>query len=214
MQTMRRIGCLLIVVLSSAAFAQRTPTKSHEVWEPPDWSFPEDVKATVNREMLSTLRISDYPIQLEETKLDDTGKHFGGTVGSKGDASEYEAWLCSHGADTGGRWVLWLESGEIDGGYVGSFQWRRLSTTALIDKRCVALNHAPQLPLSLNLGMQAAEVLKTLGRPSWQSHGRLIYLHEHTKTIRGEPYDSSNIVTVHLRAGLVWAIAVSKTTSS
>jgi hypothetical protein len=51
-------------------------------------------------------------------------------------------------------WVLWLESGEIDGGYVGSFQWQRLSNRDVLDSRCHALTgttSAIKLPLSLRL---------------------------------------------------------------
>ena len=126
-------------------------------------------------------------------------------------------WLCFHGTDAIGGWVLSLESGEIDGGYVGSFQWQRLSSRDVLDSRCHALRgttSAITLPLSLRLGAKKAEVLKMLGEPTVIETERLIYLHEHEGTIRGEPFTTSNIVVVHLRNGIVWAIRAVKTSSS
>ncbi len=64
------------------------------------------------------------------------------------------------------------------------------------------------------LGANKSEVLKALGEPSLKDDERLIYLHEHETTISGEPFTTSNIVMVRLKNGIVWAIEVSKTTSS
>ena len=81
-----------------------------------------------------------------------TSPSFSGTMDSKGDAAEFYQWLCFRGGNQPDRWALWLVSGEIDGGNVGSFEWRRIPARAVIDKRCVRLNEEPQLPLALKLG--------------------------------------------------------------
>jgi hypothetical protein len=149
--------------------------------------------------------------------MENVKKRLGGEIGRKGDAGDALEWLCFHGADAIGGWVLWLESGEIDGGYVGSFQWQRLSNRDVLDSRCHALRGTTsviKLPLSLRLGAKKTEVLKILGEPTAIEAERLIYLHEHEGTIRGEPFTTSNIVVVHLRNGIVWAIQASKTSSS
>lgn len=213
MMWMCRYRLVLILSLACDALTQ-TQARHQRLWEPPDWHFQQNIKKSVPKEMLSSLQISGYPIQLEKTSLADVEKHFGGKIDARGDAGDAVQWLCFHGSDASGNWVLWLESGEIDGGDVGSFEWRRVSAEAEMDHRCVALGGQPQLPLPLHLGMELVEVVKTLGQPSWQSPQRVIYMHEHEEIINGERYDSSNIVMLRVRSGVVWAIAVSKTTTS
>lgn len=216
---MRCALSVALLILTSAAFTQtvkQSNSHGHDlVWEPPEWNFPQELKASVPGEIFSTFRLSGYGITFEETTIESVQKHLGGKTGQRGDAGDALEWLCFNGGDAVGRWVIWLESGEIDGGSVGSFQWQRLSNRAVIDSRCHALGgDAVNLPLSLRLGATKAEVLKNLGQPTSSDTERLIYLHEHEGTIRDEPFNTSNIVVVRIRNGLVWAIQGSKTTSS
>jgi hypothetical protein len=213
---------IALLLLASSAFTQTVSQPSTHaasaVWEPPAWNFPENVKATVPKEMVSTFRVSGYDIKLEKTSMENVEQHLGGVIGEKGDAGDAAEWLCFHGVDAMGGWVLWLESGEINGGTVGSFQWQRLSNRDVVDARCHILPKARsviQLPVSLQLGTKSSEVLKSLGPPTLKTDQRLIYLHDHGVggTRAGDPFISSNIVVVYLRNGIVWAIQVSKTTS-
>jgi hypothetical protein len=209
---MLRSWCL-IVLLMSVAFAQTTPGV---VWEPPDWNFPQEAKATVPKEMFKSLRVSTVGITLEETRLDKVEQLIGGEIGAKGDAGDAVQWLCLRGADRGSDWVLWLESGEIDGGFVGSFQWQTISSVAKSDRRCHVLRGTAtiKLGLPLKLGMTEAELLRILGKPSLRQGERLIYLHQQEGSSNGVPFDLSNIVMVRIRGGEVVSIAVSNTTSS
>jgi hypothetical protein len=218
---MRFALCFVLTMLASHAFTQTVnqsaPHSSQMLWEPPEWNFPENVKASVPKEMFSSFRVSGYDITLEDTSMENVKKRLGGEIGRKGDAGDALEWLCFHGADANSGWVLWLESGEIDGGNVGSFQWHRLSNRDVLDSRCHALTGTTssiKLPLPLMLGAKKAEVLKILGEPTATEAERLIYLHEHEGTSRGVPFTTSNIVVVHLRDGIVWAIQASKTSSS
>jgi hypothetical protein len=213
---------IALLLLASSAFTQTasqpTTQAARVIWEPPEWNFPQSVKATVPKEMVSTFRVSGYDITLEKTSMEDVEQRLGGVIGKKGDAADASEWLCFHGADAMGGWVLWLENGEINGGSVGSFQWQRLSNRNVLDARCHTLRKAAsviQLPKSLRLGAKSSEVLKSLGPPTLKTDERLIYLHEHEVggTRVEDPFISSNIVLVHLRNGMVWAIQVSKTTS-
>jgi hypothetical protein len=219
---MSRLSAILVLfVVACAAFAQTASRSSSSgvgrvIWEPPAWDFLDVVpKATVSKEMVATLRVSDFPVSLEKTKMENVKKALGGTLGGRGDAGDSDQWLCLYGTDSSGPWVLWLESGEIDGGTVGSFQWQRVGKSAVLDRRCRMIGEAKvELPIALRLGITEAEVLKGLGRPTVRHGDRLIYVHYHKESIRGEPYDSENIVAILLRAGLVWAIEVSKSTTS
>lgn len=209
---MRR-SWVLALLLTSVVLAQ---TSARVLWEPPNWNFPQDVKATVPREMLSRLRVANVSISLEKTQLDSVEQLLGGTTGAKGDAGDAVTWLCFQGMDGGEQWILWLESGEIDGPSIGSFQWQRVASDAKIDRRCRALDGAAtvRLALPIKLGMNEVDVLGILGKPSFRRGERLIYLHEHEDSINRVPYDSSNIVIVRLHAHEVCSIAVSKTTTS
>jgi hypothetical protein len=77
--------------------------------------------------------------------------------------------------------VLWLESGEIDGGSVGSFQWRRVGPNTRFDKRCRMLprtNSRIKLPIPLHLGTTETEALQILGQPTARHGDTLLYVHE------------------------------------
>ena len=211
---MRSISCIVLVLLSLTAVAQTTQqSKSHSprtVWEPPDWNFPQNVKGNGQGEMLTSFRVSSYEIVLEGTEMKDVQKRLGGEIGSReGYAQE---WLCFHGANETGRWVLWLENDEISDSLVGAFQWRQLSENDVPDPRCQMLRREDSmitLPLPITLGASQSRVLKSLGSPAGRTSERLIYLHEHASG----SYVSSNTVIVRLRNGVVWAIQASKTRS-
>lgn len=189
------------------------------IWEPPlllkftDDSFSHP---SVPKEMVASLLLSDSRILLEETQMDIIQSKFGGEPGARGDASESLRWLCLHGADDAGRWVLWLESGEMDGSYIGEFQWQRVSNSASFDPRCAAqpANTKIVLPINVKLGISQEEVLKVLGKPTWEKANVLLYEHQHDEKIQGELFTSFNTVIIALRGGVVEAIDVMKTTSN
>ncbi len=167
--------------------------------------------------MIASLRVSETTIPLEEeTELETAQTMFGGKIGAQGDAADSLLWLCLHGSDAAGPWVLWLESGEIDGPYVGGFQWRRVSRSAQVDERCSALPDTSEveLPINLRLGTSEKKVIKLLGSPTSRRGDTLLYEHEHDELIRGEEFNSSNSLIVELRGGVVWAIQVNKTTTN
>lgn len=156
---MRTAVSIAVVLLASAAFVQPSPESQsrspRRVWAPPHWNFPEHLKANITKEMFSTLRVASYEVILEKTSKKDAQKRLGGKLGQKGDAGESARWLCFHGADAIGDWAFWLESGEIDGEYVGSFQWQRLAEPVAFDSRCRDLTRTTspiELPVSLALG--------------------------------------------------------------
>lgn len=220
---MRLTLYIFVAILTvPAAFpaAASPPQRSAIVWEPPDWVFPENAKASIKKEMLTSLRVSGYDVVLEQTAMKDAQDRLGGEMGSKGDAGDALEWLCFRGTNENGSWVLWLESGEIDGGLVGSFQWRQVSKSDVFDARCHDLDAAAgaiSLPVpNLKLGATQAQVLRSLGAPTSRTAARLIYVHEHdvtSATKRNDPFVSTNLLIVRLRNGIVWAIQASKTTS-
>lgn len=188
------------------------------VWEPPIIGWPDTLpRPTVPKEMIGSLRVGRFPVILEATKLEDAQRHFGGTIGRRGDGGESEAWLCLHGKDAIGPWVLWLDSGEIDGPAIGGFQWRRLVPDQRPDRRCQLIRKGGgtvELPLAVHLGMTDVEVRKALGHPTLEQNRTFFFFHEHQETIDKLPYTSDNSVAIVIRNGSVSAIEVSKTTSN
>lgn len=161
--------------------------------------------------MLASFRVSNYEIVLEGTEMRDAQRHLGGWIGSRGsDASE---WLCFHGENKIGRWVLWLENDETSESLVGSFEWRQLSENEILDPRCQALarqDSTTTLPVPLlTLGATQSQVLMSLGSPTAIDSSRLIYLHAR----ENGSFVSSNLVIVRLLNRVVWAIQASKFTS-
>ncbi len=172
---------------------------------------------TVAKEMVKGLNIANWPIDLEKTDLIAAEEHFGGTIGSRGDAGDALAWLCLYRHDTGGSWVLWLESSEIDGATIGGFQWQQLDDDSVAEGRCQRVkgeNVSFNPPRALRLGMKEAEVVKELGQPSMRKGETAVYEHEHNITIHSEPYSVTNIVTITYQNGRVWAVAVTHSTVS
>jgi hypothetical protein len=212
---MRRLGWILLFTLACTSFAQKTDSP---IWEPPSViEFPDYSKSTVRHEIITGLRVSGMGIVLEESALEAVKSRAGGTIGHRGDAGDSLSWLCFHGTNTEDPWVLWLMSGEMDGGSVGGFRWQRLDQTTAIDTRCQPLYQGKQgieLPITLRLGTKEAAVLNMLGQPTNRLGDLLLYLHEHEEKVRNEPYTAMNTVAVVLRGGAVWALEVWKSTTN
>jgi hypothetical protein len=221
---MKCVACILLLsALTCSGLAQivmpREQREDVAVWKPPlllkftDDSFSHP---SVPKEMISSMLLSESRIVLEETRMDAIQAKFGGESGADGDASESLLWLCLHGSDETGPWVLWLESGEMNGPYIGEFRWQRVSNSASFDPRCAAQPAGTEiiLPIDVKLGISQEEVLKVLGKPTWEKANILLYEHQHDEKIQGELFTSFNTVIIALRGGVVEAIDVMKTTSN
>ena len=126
------------------------------------------------------------------------------------------------GADERGRWILWLESAEIDEDLVGGFQLRRIPQNARVDRRCTVLRGAAariELSGKFGLGSPRERILEALGPPTViENAGRtLIYLHQHQEEKMGDPkgpqpFPVVNNVIILLKQGVVEAIGATKYT--
>jgi hypothetical protein len=173
-------------------------------------------KGTVFRLMVKALRITDLNVELEKTNMNQVRERFGGTFGTQGDAGDYLEWLCLSGRDVAGRWVLWLESGEMDAGTVGSFQWRRVPKDARFDARCGTLSETDTVKLTIPLhpSMSESQLISALGQPTVRNGNTLLYVYEHDEVSKNGPFTVLNTVSIVLRDGAVWAIEVLKVSMS
>jgi hypothetical protein len=209
----------VLCLLTSAALAQTGGgSASGLIWKPPRIRATHVVpKSTIRKIMVGTVQVSNMKIVLEETKMTDVQARFGGEIGAEGDAGDSLAWLCLRGRDEAGPWALWLESGEMDADSVGSFQWRRVAPDRKFDPRCQRLkddDSRVRLPISLRLGLSETDLLQTLGPPTIREGNTLLFEHDQDLVIHDEPYTEQNTVIVVMRNGAIWAIEVSKLTSS
>jgi hypothetical protein len=213
---MNWIGRIAVFVAATVTVCNAQTTRI--LWPPPRIDWPADLpRPTIPNEMIGKLRVANMPIVLEETRLRDAQKRLGGTIGHRGDAGDAEAWLCLHGVDAKGSWILWLTSGEIDGPAIGGFQWKRLALDEIPDRRCRLIPREMggiELPLALHPGMTEAEVRKTLGRPTLARGRELIFWHEHQEVIQGISYTSDNTVGVNFNDGIATEVDVVKTISN
>src|ERR1700751_2191855 len=104
---MRFRNCVCLVLLASSAFTQTVNHHNiHRLWEPPAREVLENTKATVPKEVLSSIRVANYDIMLGKTGMEDVQGRLGGEIGKRVDASDTSEWLCFHGADAIGKWIL------------------------------------------------------------------------------------------------------------
>jgi hypothetical protein len=189
-------------------------------WAPPVlFSIAGDTvpSPTVPRELITRFRVADMNVVLEETRLSEVQRHFGGEIGKSGDAGDFVQWLCLQGRDAAGRWALWLTSGEIHGGLVGMFEWLRIPERSSMDRRCHPLSRRPRqvrLPISIRLGDNGAHVEALLGVPTLKRGESVLYAHEHERMIRRQPFTTLNQIVVVLRDGAVQAVGVARTTAN
>jgi len=209
---------LLLTVTTSGQTVSGLVEGTRIAWEPFKMQSPSVApRPTISKEMVSHVTVANWPITLETTTLTDAQRRFGGSIGHSGDAGESLQWLCLYQRSVGDGWVLWLTSGEIDGGSIGGFIWLHMTAAQKIDSRCTELN-AEQgtvvLPIPLKLSMTRNAVERLLGKPSGRFHGTFTYQHEHEGTVGHAPYTWENSVDLVYRRGLVQAIQVDLTISS
>lgn len=165
--------------------------------------------------MIERLHVSNTEVVLEETKLADVQAHLGGITGQRGDAGISLQWLCYELQTDEGRSVLWLMAGEMDAGTVGGFQWKKIMSSTLVDKRCQPIARATvRLPIDIRLGTERSVLLQMLGRPTRELPNRIDYVHDEEQQIRSQPYTESNYVYILLRDGVASNIEVWKATIS
>lgn len=216
---MKRVICTAVVCLLTCVLPAQINSNAQNdlVWKPPRILKSDALpKGTVLGVMVKAIRISDLNVALEETNLKQVQERFGGTFGNQGDAGDSLEWLCLSGRDGGGRFVLWLKSGEMDTGMVGSFQWRRITSEARVDARCGTLSGVDKVKLTIPLhpGISESQLFETLGQPTVRYGNTLLYVHEHDELGKNGLFTVLNTVSIVLRDGGVWAVEVLKVSMS
>lgn len=207
-----------LLILASGLFGQRKELRD-VAWAPPaDLDLPKDVSdnPTVPLPMITALRLGHMSIRLERTERAAVRERFGGEEGWRDDAGDTLGWLCYAGQDAGGKWALWLTSGEIDGPSIGGFEWRRVAQNAQFDPHCVKLPEGTEItlsPIPVRLGASQSQVVRWLGRPTTRRGNILDYEHNEEKRTARHTYDYWNSVALRLLDGKVDSIRAAETES-
>ena len=148
-------------------------------WEPPSISDgPQLPPIAVSSDLMPSLRIGSVDVVLNRTPLAAIARQFEARIGRRGEANDALGWICLTGRDAGGRWMLWLQSGEIHGGAIGAFQLRRIGAAERIDSRCVISRADIRTLAAVRLGTSRADVKRLLGEFSG-APAMVSYLYEH-----------------------------------
>lgn len=197
--------------------------QANPLWEPPRIGVQSIVEQPTGAlDLVSKITIGPFQVALEDTPLEEVGTHFSASIGHVGDAGESLAWVCLHGQDRIGQWVLWIESGEIHGPMCGGFLLMRRTANSQLDSRCKPVADGRiSMPILVRLGMSRAQVVAALGPPTSQSGSHLFYYHHRIVTlspkagVAPEPFDMNNTLYIRLNSGnKVDAFQVWRTTSS
>jgi hypothetical protein len=215
---MRRffVTFLAFVSISIAQITEQANPIGRKIWSPPIVSMPDELPpSTSPKEILTTVQVGQLHVILEETKLEQVHKKLGGTIGQRGYANAPLKWLCFHGTDAQGSWMLWLESDYTGEGTVNGLALQRIPPNATPDRRCPALREVViEWPLRMGVGLTEKQVRDTLGTPTAEFRDTLVFDHEHTEVRRGQPLTVGNIVALAFHNGVVCAIQVWRNTTN
>ncbi|MDR0477947.1 MAG: hypothetical protein LBH14_08465 [Desulfobulbaceae bacterium] len=180
--------------------------------EPPDdldsslWTFPYQPVKKVTFGIL--------PVQLERTTLREIKDRVGvGVIHERGDAGDYESYLCYSGR-TAER--IWVSAGEMGGSEHAVTSV--LLSTAIGSERPA---DCPQLPdrfqpilvnRSLSIGSSVGQLEKLFGSPSTQKDGWLLY--PYIGKVMSNKYDRVSLLAVRVNNGKIANLAVFQTTSN
>jgi hypothetical protein len=138
------ISVIFTALLTATSFLCLADNQPYEIVEsvlPPAYPFKVMPTPTYKAPLASTLKLGTFVTQLESTSLTevlDTIKV--GHIGHRGDATESVTWLCYSIHDAANPFRIWLMSGGIDRGKVGSIVARTVSMDENTTQSC------PNLP--------------------------------------------------------------------
>lgn len=149
---------------------------------PPEFPMvDQQAKPTFARPVINELRAGNLSIVFEKTKLSDLTKLFPQTrLLHRGDASEYQVWVCLEVATPAGHVRLWPSAGEMGGGDTITGVAIAAAPQAP-DPDCPLIDvaaRAVSLDGNISIGMPNALVHERLGKPSLIEGPLLEYLFE------------------------------------
>jgi hypothetical protein len=211
---------VLVLSVMMTIGAAAVPT-TRVLWEPlplapgldQDPGLP---RASGSADIIDSLRLAGLQVTLEQTAFDELQRHFGGTLGRRGEAGNNRRWLCYYQTRAPSRWIIWLEGDELHQTNVAGFQWRTMPPFSMPDRRCQPLpgNRAVRLPVAVRLGQSRVGVRAALGPPTTDYGSTFLYVHSHSVRVASTPFTVINTVVIQFRGDKVEAIGVWRSSTS
>ena len=185
---------------------------------PPIFPLTVAPTATLKKPPVKSLSLGSLTIELETTELQAVLTKIGiGEIQHRGDASESTYWLCYFIPNSTHQARIWLMSGEINGGTVGSVALKLTKQDETETPSCPALptNYRP-LQLERNIGLENKEsdLRKILGKPSLVANNWIHFDSEQKIMLHGQEFTESGILSARFVKGRIEELWVSKTTSN
>jgi hypothetical protein len=206
------------LLLFFITFVLTTYVFSSEVTLTPQFPLKSMPPATLTLPPVTNVRLGKFNIQLESTKLDDVLKTIKtGIIQHEGDASESVYWLCYQISDVSNPVRIWIMSGEIDGGYVGTIVICRASIKDKPTQTCPELPAAfrpVKIDCDIWLKSKISDFKRLFGKPSLTINNWVHYESKRKVLVRGSDsfeFGSLSAKFVEGRAVELW---ISKTTNN
>ena len=185
---------------------------------PPKFPLNFAPAATLTLPPVTDVWFGKFNIQLESTELDDVLRTIKtGIIQHKGDASESVDWLCYQISDIANPVRIWIMSGEIDGGFVGTIVISRANIEDKPTQTCPELPAAFR-PVNTDCGIwlhnQIIDFEKLFGKPSLTVDDWIHYKSERKVLVRGSEFFEIGSLSARFVEGRVVELWISKSTSN
>jgi hypothetical protein len=205
-------SCFLFIALLNSSEAVDTDPSL-----PPNFPLTVAPTATLKKPPVKSLSMGSLTIQIETTRLKDVLTKIGiGKIQHRGDAAESTYWLCYLIPNSIHQARIWLMSGEIDGGTVGSIAVKLTKPDETETPSCPALptNYRPvQFERKIGLENKESDLRKILGKASLVANDWIHFDSEQEVMIHGEKFTELGSLSARFVKGRIEELWISKTTS-
>jgi hypothetical protein len=205
--------------LVAAAITVVSSAQAQPQFAPPRVPEAARISGRAGSPFPDTLSFGPVAVAFETTRLADVRDRLGaGVIRHQGDAGSSVDWLCYTLMHDGRAERLWLTSGELNRS-AGIVDGASLLPAANADEAgtaCPAIDAAASVDGKIHVGMAVSELIQVMGRPEAESDGWRVYAYDQPVKVAGraELFDRQGRLYVHVQAGLVTGLHMSRTTTN
>lgn len=184
---------------------------------PPIFPLTVAPAATFKKPPVKSISMGNIVVQLEVTTLNDILSKIGtGKIQHRGDAAESVHWICYFIPSSASNARIWLMSGEIHGGTVGSIAVRLLSSDDTATPSCPTLpmKYSP-IQFEQNIGLESKEsdLRRTFGKPSLVANDWIHFDSEQEVMLNSKQFTELGSLSARMINDRIVELWVAKTTS-
>lgn len=135
---------------------------------PPAWPVPDIKLSQLSDQPVTGISIGTYDIKLDQTTFKDVTSNLGDApIGQRGDAGEFQMWVCYTLPEASTR--VWLTSSELGGReYIDGFVARQEPRDVAAEAECPAIVGVHSIVTTdsgIGIGSSESSIIATLGKP-------------------------------------------------